>query len=267
MSARKRYKVLIVEDERLYSEPLKESIKSDQEFEVLAITDSVNQAYNLIQTGLPDVIIVDLQLKEGDGMDLLSRIREIKENLAIKPYILTITAFASNTIATALNNGLADYMLNKKNESFSPDLVLNHLRIMSQQFHRNKKPEAQIIDSSLETEAILRARINSELEQYYMSQSTQSKDYLAEAIYLASQVSKYDKLEIGQIYLNVGKLYRKDPHNVDMAIRRLINTAFMNTNPDDIERIYKPYLDTNRGVPKNKEFIAYVANKIKKENI
>lgn len=265
MSYEKPYKVLILEDDPHYSEPLKAQILQDEKFTLLGVTDSAEEAYKQIKTALPDVVIVDLELKEGDGIELLDRLRRPGENLPLMPYLLVITAFVSEPISTRLTEGLADYMFKKQNRSYSPEKVLKHLHIMSSQFHRNKKPEVKRMDSSVEMEKRIRTRIDSELEQYYMSQSAQGKDYLAESIYQVMHLPPFDRVQIGEIYVSVGKVYKKEAHNVDMAIRRLLATAFLQTSPDDLERIYTPYVDIGRGAPRNKEFITYIANKIKKE--
>ena len=265
MSHEKPYKILILEDDPRYSEPLKAQILQDDRFTLLGVTDSAEMAYKQIKTSLPDVVIVDLELSEGDGIELLDCLQAAGESLPLMPYLLVTTAFASESIAARLSAGLADYMFRKQNQSYSPEKVLKHLHIMSSQFQRNKRPSAKLISSSMETEKLMRTRIESELEQYYMSQSTQAKDYLAECIYQVMNLSPFEKVEIGKFYVSVGQVYKKESRNVDMAIRRLLSTAFLQTSPDDLERLYKPYVDIDRGAPRNKDFITYTANKIKKE--
>jgi len=265
MTIDKPYKVLILEDDPRCFEPLKAQVMSDDEFTLLDITDSADKAYRLVKTGLPDVIIVDLMVTEGDGIELLHRLRSESDTLPLMPYILVTTAFTSEPVMTMLVEKLADYVFQKQNEGINAEKIFNHLRIMSSQFQRHKKPIPKPIGSSVETEKALRTRIKSELELYYMSQSTQAKDYLAECIYQVISLPPYEKVHMGGIYTIVGKLFKKEPHNVDMSIRRLLSTAFMQTCPDDLARNYTPYVDIGRGSPRNKEFIAYVANKIKRE--
>jgi len=244
---------------------MKKQVMQDDNFSLLAVTDSADKAYKLIKTGLPDAIIVDLELNEGDGIELLHRLRSPSEVLAVVPYILVVTAFSSDPVMATLTEGLSDYMLRKQNRSYSPEKVLKHLLFMSYQFQRNKKSEEMLIDSSMETEQLVRTRIESELEQYYMSQAASARDYLVECIYRAVFLPPYEQLKIGDIYLTVGKLYRKEPRSIDMAIRRLLVTAFIQTCPSELVEIYGPYVEIGRMAPRNKDFIAYVANKVKKE--
>ena len=265
MSGDKLYKVLILEDDPRYAEPLKTQIVRDSAFKLLGVTDSADEAYTLIKTGLPDAIIVDLGLSEGDGIELLHRLRSPNESLPIMPYVLVITSFTSELVMAELSEGLADFVFKKQNKSYSPEKIVKHLHIMSRQFHRNKQPVAKPIDNSLDVEKQIRMRIDSELEQYYMSEAAAAKKYLAECIYQVIILPEFDQVRIGEIYTVVGELYKKEARNVDMGVRRLLSTAFIRTHPDDLERLYAPYVDIGRGSPQNKDFIVHVANKIKKE--
>jgi len=267
MNGGKRYKVLIVEDEAKYSGALQVSIAKSENFSVLAVTDSEEKAYKYIQTGLPDVVIVDLELSEGDGVSLLKRIRDTERQLDVKPYLLVITSYGNNRVMEKVKDELADFVLRKHNLSFSPKTVLDHLDMMSNLFDCNRNPEIAQIDSSLEKEELIRARINRELDRYYISHGSSAKDYLAEAIYEILRHSKSNQIKIGKIFTVVGIKFGKEPQAVDKAIRRLLHNAFLKTDPEDIEKVYAPYIDIERGVPTNKEFILYVANKIRDERI
>ena len=263
----KRYKVLIVEDDPKFSDPLKLRVQDDDMFEVLGVTDSSNEAYKLLKSGLPDVVIVDLQLTEGDGYELLEKIRNPSESLPIQPYVLVTTLFSSDMTMRVLADGLADYVFKKQNESYSPETILKHLHTVSRQFNRNCNPEPQKIDSAIELENRLRTRITREIDLFSMNQGTLGKKYLIEIIYLALKLPKHKDLQIVQLYADVGKIFQKEASAVDVAIRRLVDGAFLRTDPKDLEQLYPPYVDIGRGAPKNKEFVAFIIDKIKKENI
>jgi len=267
MEAQKRYKVLILEDDPNYAEPLRVQIQSDDKFEVLGVTGRAKEAYQLLKAGLPDVVIVDLQLDEGDGLGFLKRIRDPKEKLAITPYVLVTTLFASDTIMVALTNGLADYVLKKQNESYSPQLILEQLHIVSCTFHRSRMPPRQRIESSLDLNMRLHTRVEREINQYTIRQTIDGRKYLIEIIYLALQLPKHEKLRIERLYTAVGKQCSKTGEAVSVAIRRAIEQAFLYTDPETLAELYPPSLNASRGSPENKEFIQVTADKIRKENI
>ena len=267
MREAKSYKVLIVEDDPVYAEPLRECLHRAEAFTILDVTDSATKAYRLAKSGLPDVVIVDLELAEGDGLELICRLRDPAANLPISPYILVLTEFQAKPMLKKLKSGLADFVIKKENKGYTPEMILNHLTVMQDLFFRNQKPEELPLDSSLEKEALIRKRVDSELDQYYIRQGGQARDYLAEIIYRAVVLPKHEKIQMTRLYAEVGKLFANDPHNVNMAVNRLLHTAFNKTAQDDLERLYTPYVDLGRGAPRAKEFVAYTADKIRKEHI
>ena len=264
---KQRYKVLILEDDPHYAEPLRARIQSDSKFEVLGVTGRAKEAYQLLKAGLPDVVVVDLQLAEGDGYGFLQQIRDPKENLSIIPYVLVTTLFASDVTMTTLTSKYADYVLKKQNESYSPELILQHLHIVSSQFGRNQMFKEQTIDSALERDARIRMRFERELDQYTIQQTMDGKAYLITLLCLAYQLPKHTPLRVEQLYAEVGAQYRKSKDAVSGAIKRMLEYAFLRTDPDELARLYPPNLNPQNGRPENKEFIKVTLDKIRKENI
>ncbi|MBL1220696.1 response regulator [Chryseobacterium sp. L7] len=65
---------------------------------------SVEEAYIYLSKNTPDIIFLDVQLKDGTAFDLLSKFREIDSR------IIFITAY-ENFAIQAIKNGAADYLL------------------------------------------------------------------------------------------------------------------------------------------------------------
>jgi len=259
------YKVLIIEDNPEYAEPLRDFLDATKLFTILGVTDSATQAYRMIKTGLPDAIVFDLQLAEGDGLVLLEQLRDPKEYLPVVPYILVLTEYASGRTMKMLRRGLADFVITKDNTSYHPKMIYKHLRLARQVFHRNQTPEPPMLDDSLEIEHLLRARITSELDQYYMSQSSPARGHLAEVLFRVVHLPQNEKFGIRKIYADLGKELQTNPQNINVGISRLLQAAFSKTDPDTLKRLYSQYVDPTSGSPGAKEFVAYTANKIRKE--
>ena len=267
MNREKPYKVLIVEDNPNCANPIRERLEREDKYEVLGVTGSAHEAYKLTKTGLPDVVITDLQLEEGSGFSLIQRLRNPDENLPIKPYILVITSFTAESTMQKLGNGFADFAFAKKDGLFDPDQVLEHLTLFEDLFYRNRKPTQAPIDSTLEKTERIRARIENELSEYYIVHGSKSRTYLAELLYQAAILPRTKELELNVIYNEMGQQFQNNPHNIDMAIRRAISSAFTKTARDDLERVYTPYVNISSGAPGTKEFVAYTIEKFRKERI
>jgi two-component system LytT family response regulator len=65
---------------------------------------SVEDAYIYLTKNSPDILFLDIQLKDGNAFDLLSKFKEIQSE------IIFITAF-ENFAIQAIKNGATDYLL------------------------------------------------------------------------------------------------------------------------------------------------------------
>jgi DNA-binding NarL/FixJ family response regulator len=68
-------RVLIVDDHPAVREGLAVRIGSQPDMEVCGEAADLADALNLIKTAHPDVAVIDIQLKSGDGLDLVKRIK------------------------------------------------------------------------------------------------------------------------------------------------------------------------------------------------
>jgi two-component system OmpR family response regulator len=66
--------VLLVEDSRMLAERLRESLATLDNVEVVATASDESSAVAAARDKHPDVIILDLQLKEGTGFGVLQRL-------------------------------------------------------------------------------------------------------------------------------------------------------------------------------------------------
>ena len=130
MEKDKRYNVLIVEDKQCYWEPLKLCLNQSDDFVTMGVTGSESEALKLVKAGLPDVVIVDLQLTdgEGDGLQLLQQIRDLQGLIEISPYLLVLTNVKSERTWERLNDGLADISFSKNAKGYIGLFPNHHLK-------------------------------------------------------------------------------------------------------------------------------------------
>jgi len=267
MENKKLYKVLIVEDNLGQAEALKKCIEKDAAFSILRIVDNSSDAFKLVKTGLPDVMIVDLNLADGNGLSLLKEVRNIKKSLPIVPYIVVTTMFDSDEIRYIISEGHANFLLSKKSKSYSPEEILDHLQMMTISFYRNKYNDVEKDNSELEREEMIRTRIESELNQYYIDHTRRGKIFLAELIYRIYNTPPTTTIKIANFHADVAKMFNVENYAVEQAVRRMIISAFTKTAAEDLRVAYKPYISMNGTPPSSKEFIMYVANKLRDENL
>ena len=67
-------KILIVEDHKLITQAWKMILESQENFKVIAEADNAKDAYELCIGYRPDIVLMDINLKESNGIDATATI-------------------------------------------------------------------------------------------------------------------------------------------------------------------------------------------------
>jgi DNA-binding NarL/FixJ family response regulator len=106
-------KVLIVDDHPAVREGLAVRIGSQAELEVCGQAADTAEALELVKAARPDVVVVDIQLKTGSGLDLIERIKAHDKSIRI----LAWSMYPDSQYAQrALHAGALGY-INKESDS------------------------------------------------------------------------------------------------------------------------------------------------------
>ena len=110
----KAVEILIVEDHILIAEAIREALYKNDSIKVLAIVPSIAEAKVQLQMTTPQVALVDLQLEDGDGLDLATYIISKYSNVKV----VIVTAHNElRLVQKALTIGCSGYI--SKYESYS----------------------------------------------------------------------------------------------------------------------------------------------------
>ena len=80
-------RVLLVEDSRVLAERLREALAALENVDVVAVVEDESAAVAAVRDQDPDVIVLDLQLKEGTGFGVLQRLGKLR------PIIIVFTNY------------------------------------------------------------------------------------------------------------------------------------------------------------------------------
>lgn len=83
MELNRRIKIFIVEDHPVYSLGLRELIQQEEDMEVCGIEEDAEIAWRMIRKSVPDIVIVDLILKNSSGIDLIKSIKKLHADLPV----------------------------------------------------------------------------------------------------------------------------------------------------------------------------------------
>ncbi len=103
-----KYKVFLIDDHALFRKGVGQIINDDASFEVIGEASSGQEGLELAQTLLPDLVLIDLNMKGLNGIETLRRFKETSLNA--KFVVLTVSD-AEDDLLEALRSGADGYLL------------------------------------------------------------------------------------------------------------------------------------------------------------
>jgi two-component system invasion response regulator UvrY len=117
-------RVLLVDDHPLFRVGLRRLLDSDPQLQVVAEAGSVAEAISQARLARPDLVVLDITLPDGSGVDLLEALRAQWRGLAV----LFLSAHPESGFALPLLRAGARGYLEKH---ASPDLILEAIRTIA----------------------------------------------------------------------------------------------------------------------------------------
>lgn len=123
-------KIMLVDDHNIVRMGLRGLVDNDPELTVCAEAPTLADAYAMLESTQPDLVLLDMKLPDGDGA---AGVREIKR-MRPETRVLILTAFAEDhMVQESLRNGADGYLLkNVDGRSIIQAIhnVLNRLMVM-----------------------------------------------------------------------------------------------------------------------------------------
>jgi DNA-binding NarL/FixJ family response regulator len=86
-----KVRVFVVEDSSLIRKRIIDNVKSLGNFDVVGFAESEGEAIDAIVRIQPDVVVTDIRLKEGSGIEVVRKLRQLSSTPKI--YVLTNYAY------------------------------------------------------------------------------------------------------------------------------------------------------------------------------
>lgn len=118
--------IVIVDDDAVMRLGLKTLVPwEDTEFTLLGEASNGREAFHLVETHRPEIVITDMKMPIMDGVELIRALREQKQ----PPAILALSSYDDyELVREAMRLGTADYLLKM---DLTPELLLKTLRSMT----------------------------------------------------------------------------------------------------------------------------------------
>jgi len=177
-------RVLIVDDHPMMRDGLNLRISSQADMEVCGEAATEDEAMELAKQLCPDLVIIDISLKSGNGIELIKRLRAL--NSSIK--MLVVSAFQESLYAErAMRVGALGYL----NKQESNEKVTDAIRIVSKgeryaSDELTKRLVAQALGNRSPTQNPLEQLTDRELEIFRLIGGGLTTGAIAAQLYLST---------------------------------------------------------------------------------
>ena len=252
--------ILLIEDDKTACQKLSKYIEKFDDIKLLGITPNAEEGVFMVQSMLPDVVILDIELHGGTGNGIMFLAMLNANNPAKRPYILITTNNSSKVTYETVRNLGADFIMAKAKSDYSAQYVIEFLRMMQHTILNSRSlsvedlPPENIYEK--DTTSYVR-KINKELDQIGINPRNIGYRYLSDAILMIMKDSA------ANVYKQLATDYKKSDASIERAMQNAINRAWRLSSIEDLLSHYTARIHSEKGVPTTLEFVHYYANKIK----
>lgn len=248
-----KIRILLIEDNLKTCALFRQAILAYDTLELCAETGSEQEALRLLETEQPDVVILDLELAEGTGMNFARKMRLLPIN---QPFTVVTTNNCSESIGRYLRSELKlDFIFQKENLGYNPNQVLDTIDLIYK-FHQTP------CDDTLHKHNALNQLIYDELENLGFSKKYSGTDYIAEALLYTAE-HPHDTIHLSKvIYPLLVQRHQCDASTIERCMRTCIERVWTNCSPADLAMVYPFSVKNANGRPTNSEFIRNMKRKI-----
>ncbi len=158
--------ILIVEDDMSFQEVLHD-ILEENNFNIMACVTTEDKAVEYAVKYKPDIILMDIQLKNGIGISALKRIENYKKEYSLNIKTIIISAFYNKEyVEVAMNLNIAGYILKEnireklihiiKSASLGITSYDNKVITINRSIHKDERIKEQLLKLSKREKEIIR---------------------------------------------------------------------------------------------------------------
>jgi two-component system response regulator (stage 0 sporulation protein A) len=260
-------KVLIADDNREFTELLRDYVASQSDMEVCGIAHNGTEVVELVRDRQPDIVVLDIIMPVLDGIGALERLLETQGRL---PRVILLTAFGQETVTRrAMELGVSYFIL----KPFDMPVLVERIRqvamdtpAISQAAATTAVPHPPMVAAQGPSKKNLESAITQIIHEIGVPAHIKGYHYLREAIGIV-----FNDVEIlGSItktlYPRIAERFKTTPSRVERAIRHSIEVAWGRGNVEAIRAVFGYTVSASKTKPTNSEFIAMIADKLRMEH-
>lgn len=133
--------VLVIDDDFMVAKVHSGFVNSEPGFSVIGVAHTAEQALKSVAELEPDLALLDIYLPDGNGLDLLQKLREVHPDLDV---IVISAARELETVRKALRGGIIHYLM----KPFSRDDLSERLEHYKKTYRQLRDDSTQELDQS-----------------------------------------------------------------------------------------------------------------------
>ena len=256
-------KIMLVEDDPMVCESYQMTVKHRSNMAIVYETGSEQQALGYVMAHAVDVIILDRELKEGDGVSFLD---ELAERTLEKPFIVVVTNNNSSIMLRYIREHGADYIYQKNNISYSPSKVFSIIEKICPYRNMMRESEKSGVKASESRECdddVRRQYVEEELQKMGFRKKQVGFPYIVDAVMIMLDCSGTPPHLTSEVYPLIARQRNVSKESVERSIRHAIEVTFRDIDEAHLHRYYPYKYDTEMGRPSNRDFLIGFAERVR----
>lgn len=253
-------KIVMIEDDLFEIQRFTKYFEEVPDVELVAAVDGASNGLEAVVVNQPDAVILDLELKEGNGIQLLPKLK----SLFVAPFVVVTTWTTDPTTLQNVRANGAGFVQPKSMVGYAengPRMVAELLREM-RPYMRETPVSAAPFGTIVDPDQIKRREVVEALGRIGMAAGTLSQSYLVDSILIANKREGFLVDMDNEIYPALIAKYHVTRASLERAMRGRIERTWDTTDPETLQREFTQYINPKKGKPELKEFIGYYASRL-----
>ncbi|MZQ75973.1 MAG: sporulation transcription factor Spo0A [Peptoclostridium sp.] len=257
-----KVRVAIADDNREFCQIMIEYLSEQEEIEIIGVANDGMEAVELVNQKKPDLLLLDIIMPYLDGFGVIKRLKASCRDY--EPKIIVVSNVGQENIAQkAIQLGAEYYMV----KPFCADMLRERIIQIAK---AELKPGRQYLQhdciSALQEQCAgsIENEITNILHDIGMPPHIKGYLYLGEAIRLVVHNVGLLSGITKELYPKIAITYGTTPSRVERAIRHAIEVSWNKRDLETVEQLFGVKSNMKRSKPTNSEFIATVAEKLRR---
>ena len=256
--------IAIADDNERMVRLLGDIVRSDEELQVIGTAKDGVEAYELIKTAEPDVVLLDIVMPKMDGLGVMEKVNK-DSTIKKHPAFIMISAIGQEKITEDAFRLGADYYIMKP---FDNDMVISRIKDVK---NRNvaRPSEVRKVQPYEKREELkernLEADVTAIIHEIGVPAHIKGYQYIRQGIIMSFNDRSMLQYITKYLYPAIAKKNKTTSSSVERTIRHAIEVAWRRGSMDVLEDIFGNTVCAGKGKPTNSEFLALLTDRFRLE--